>query len=56
LRAYPGKRFRISVSASYVSDFPHPGTVYLYTQIQDGDTWRDFAKGTIAELKAQIEY
>lgn len=50
LKAFPGKVFRISLAASYVSG----GQVLLYTAIQDGDRWESFAKGTPAELRAQI--
>lgn len=50
LAAYPGDRFKISTLASY-----HNGTqVMLYTQIKKGDQWLDFAKGTAAELRAQV--
>ena len=58
LRAYPGFTFRISPSSSYVND---SGKVQLYTQILVGDDsaggvakWLDFAKGTIAELRAEV--
>lgn len=51
LRAYPGFTFRISASSSYVND---SGKVQLYTQILSGGKWLDFAKGTIAELRAEV--
>lgn len=63
LRAFPGDVFRISASASY---FTGPGecggTLMLYTQRlrnephkgHGGDDWVDFAKGTEAELRAQM--
>jgi hypothetical protein len=54
LRAYPGDVFRISRTASYFSDYPALGTLYLYTQVRRGDQWLDFCKGTSAELRAQI--
>jgi hypothetical protein len=56
LRAYPGKVFSISQSASYISDFPNPGTVYLYTAVQNGERWEAFCKGTPNELRAQIAH
>jgi hypothetical protein len=66
LRAYPGKVFRLSESASYVSR----GAVVLYTQRQVsvaeyvalygskptsvGQLWLDFAKGDAGELRAAL--
>ena len=50
LRAFPGKKFRVSHSSSYWSD----GDVLLYTDVFDGGTWHAFAKGTPKELRAQI--
>jgi len=54
LRAFPGEVFQISVRDSYESDFPKPGTIYLYTQRKDGDRWLSFAKGTPQELRAEV--
>lgn len=55
LRAYPDKRFRISESASYVSSYPAPDTIYLYTVILNDDgVWRCFCKGTPAELRREL--
>ncbi|HKV44607.1 MAG TPA: hypothetical protein VJT32_08040 [bacterium] len=54
LRAFPGERFRISRMSSYASDWPVPGTIYLYTQRRVGDRWLDFAKATPAELRTQV--
>src|SRR5208282_4498463 len=53
LRAYPNKKFRIELSASYVSE----GRVYLYVYVLNGindPRWESFCKGTVAELAAQI--
>ena len=50
LRGFPGDLFRLSPTASYVSD----GSVILYTQRKKGDRWQDFAKGTEPELRGQI--
>ena len=57
LRAFPGERFRISPSLSYVSD----GVVLLYTEIKDAayETnstrgWTAFCKGTVQELNNNI--
>lgn len=50
LRAFRGDVFRISEAASYVTG----RAVMLYTQrLVDGE-WRAFAKGSPAELRAQI--
>jgi hypothetical protein len=62
LRGYPGKIFRVSPTASYYSPgwerdgFRSPAGVQVYTQVQDDDggTWRDFAKGTVEELRREI--
>jgi hypothetical protein len=48
LRAFPGKVFHIDLSASYVDDNEQ---VQLYVYTSEGLA---FAKGTRAELKAQI--
>jgi hypothetical protein len=57
LRAFPGKRFKVSRADSYVSS----GQVMLYTHIwiDDGDDrcprgWNAFAKGSPDELKREI--
>lgn len=54
LRAFPGKVFRISYEASYVSNVPEPDTVHLCTQMQHGEIWGDFGEGTPAELRREI--
>ena len=47
LRASPGEVFRISRSASFVSQ----GQVLIYTQRRCADgVWRDYTKGTEMEL------
>ncbi len=51
LRAFPGKVFCISTSDSYVD---HENQVVLYTAVKNGDNWGAFAKGSEAELRAQI--
>src|SRR5262245_54751443 len=51
LRAFPGKRFRINLSASYISE----GQVVLYTDVESQDgAWLAFAKGSPAELQAEV--
>jgi len=52
LRAFPGDVFRVSERNSFWSD--HEQAVMLYTEIQKGDKWLDFAKGTIAELRREV--
>ena len=60
LRAFPGEIFRVSERSSYVSDYPAPDTVYLYTERKSGTNvdgatlWQSFAKGTPAELRAEV--
>jgi hypothetical protein len=60
LRAFPGDRFRISLSSSYVND---SGEVTLYTERYCGKAdetnpsshwWRSFAKGSVAELRREL--
>lgn len=51
MRAFAGSTFRVSATTSYVNDI---GVVMLYTEIQSGDRWLSFAKGSVAELRAQI--
>lgn len=50
LRAFAGDTFRISLRSSYVSQ----GKVMLYTERKTADGWQSFAKGTRAELMAEI--
>jgi hypothetical protein len=54
LAGFPGKVFRISQSASYISDYPATGTLHLYTEVQRGDQWLSFAKATLEELQVQV--
>lgn len=50
LRGFPGKTFRVSESSSYWD-----GDVMIYTQLLcDDGVWKDFAKGTPSELRAQM--
>jgi hypothetical protein len=51
LRNHPGRTFRISKSASYVNDAGQP---MLYIAVKQNGYWLDFAKGTPAELRAQV--
>jgi hypothetical protein len=51
LRAFPGDEFTISRAASYVDD---SGAIQLYTYVKRGDKWLSFARGTPAELLAEI--
>lgn len=56
LRGFPGETFRISERASYFGDAPFgsPRPLMLYTERLCGDgQWRDFAKGTEGEMRAQ---
>ena len=51
LRGFPGDRFRVSRAASHFAF----GGVVLYTQMKcDDGVWRDFAKGTPAELHREV--
>lgn len=52
LKAFPGKRFRISHMDSFYSELERD--VMLYTHVKDGDRWLAFAKGTPRELHEQI--
>lgn len=55
LRAFQGDVFSISTTGSYISDFPAPGTIYLYTcRKTEGGGWDPHSKGTPAELRRQI--
>jgi len=53
LRAFPGERFSISLSGSYVNDY---NEVQLYTSIWSAklNRWSSFAKGSPAELQAEL--
>jgi hypothetical protein len=51
LRAFPGRVFRISKSASYVNDAGQP---VLYAALKADAHWQDFAKVTPAELRSQV--
>ena len=58
LRAFRGDVFRISEAASYVTKggmgcYVAP-SVMLYTQRYSDGQWQAFAKGSPAELRAQI--
>lgn len=55
LRAWPGQKFRISYDASYFFKWHDPDSLMLYTErlCEDGE-WKDFAKGTEAELRKEI--
>ena len=58
LRAYPGRVFSISESASYLGG-GGGDVIMLYTTIRTvGHTgtfvWLDFCKGTVEELRAQV--
>lgn len=50
LRAFPGKIFRISPSASYLT----ATGIFLYVQEQWAEGWRDFGKATPEELRSSI--
>lgn len=55
MKAFPGEKFKISFYASYVSDFPEPNTIYLYTMIKNSlDVWTQFCKGTPEELQQEV--
>jgi len=52
LREHDGE-FRVSETASYISS-RDGDTVMLYTErLGDDGVWRDFAKGTVSELKRE---
>lgn len=51
LSAYPGDRFKISRTASYISDSLG---LQLYVQVERDGQWVDFSKGTPVELRAQV--
>jgi len=52
LRAFPGKRFKVGIAQSYISE----GVVVLYTQVWNPERsiWVDFAKGTVDELSKEV--
>ncbi len=50
LKAFPGRTFRFSRSASYMRG----SEVVLYTQVNTGSGWVDFGKGTIKEFQQEI--
>jgi hypothetical protein len=50
LRAFPGKTFRMSRDASYVSD----GRIMLYTQVLRDGEWLDAVKGTVEEMERDV--
>lgn len=50
LRGHEGT-FRFNRRTSYVSR----GAIYLYTEVQRGDTWSDFVKGTVEEFRREIK-
>lgn len=52
LRAFPGKRFCISRTASYISD--NGDSVVLYVFVKQGDQWLSFAKGSPEELRREV--
>ena len=56
LKAFPGKKFSISQSASYFSRPGDPKTLNLYTQVwsEKTNSWEAFAKGSEEELKQNI--
>lgn len=49
LRAHEGT-FRFNKRNSFVSR----GVIYLYTEVQRGETWNDFVKGTVEEFKREV--
>ena len=51
LRAFPGRRFALSATSSYVDD---SGVIQLYTEVENVSGWSSFAKGTVAELCRNI--
>ena len=50
LRGFPGKVFRMSASSSFVGS----GQVWLYSEVQDGEKWLSFAKGTVEEFNREV--
>jgi hypothetical protein len=54
LRAFPGKEFSISETASYYSDMEHCVMLYVFVYDSGAARWKDFAKGTFNELRKEI--
>jgi len=55
LRAFPGKRFRISDSASYFKGVEATAEeLVLYVERHTEDGWRDFVKGGAEELRRNV--
>ncbi len=52
LSSFPSERFRISEWASYIND-KNEVMIYLDRKMPD-DTWLNFAKGTIEEVKKYL--
>ncbi len=52
LKAFPGDKFTINKSSSYVSD----GKAVLYVGILRDGVYQDFSKGSLMEIAAQIYY
>lgn len=50
LKAFPGRTFRFSRSASYMRDTE----VVLYAQVDTPSGWVDFGKGTTEEFQQEI--
>jgi len=55
LAGFPGDVFRLSATSSYLGGEDN-NTVMLYTERLVGDQWLSFAKGTIAEVRAQVRH
>lgn len=51
LRGFPGDTFRVNTTNSYIGD---DGKLVIYTDRWDGSMWRAFAKGSEAELRANM--
>ena len=59
LRAFPGRRFRISIEDSYLayeSGDDQPPVILLYTHVfsDERGEWLAFAKGTPSELRKEV--
>lgn len=50
LRGFPGDTFRLGLEACFESN----GVLMVYTQRLIGESWADFAKGTVEELRREI--
>lgn len=56
LKAWPGDLFAISRSKSYVNGVGEIMLVTMVRRVDEGRTeWRDFAKATPGELRAQMK-